>query len=151
MNTYWWIFLAVVAAALLWKGGDALYQLYGYYRLNAHTEAKIREWSVEKLSEERFVPKAHYQFEVDRMLFSNSYLFRHLHSLNLWAAEQEIKKLSQEKFQAWYSRANPQVSALQKNFPLKECLTAAFLAALLVYFVWLGHYVTRYEPHLPQK
>ncbi len=150
-NRIWWIFLSFLVAVTCWKSGEAIYRLYGYYRLTAHTQAEVTNWSVEKLSEERFLVKADYRFKAKGQLFAADYIFPFPSSLNSWAAEKAIQKMSAEKYQVWYSARNPLVSALQKNFPLKECLIAALMAALLLYFIWLGYYVASYGTHSPQK
>ena len=150
-NRYWWIFLACVAAAVCWKSGVALYRLYGYYRLSAHAEATLSNWAVVQVSEESYVLKTHYRFQVKQKDFENDYLFFDRPYLNAWGAEQEIKRGRPDKAEVWYAPSDPLVSSLQKNFPFKECLSVVALWALFLYFIWLGKYVASYGSNRPQK
>lgn len=151
LNRYWWIFLAIVAAAVCWKSGVALYRLYGYYRLTASTEGNFTEWSVVSLGEESFILQTHYSFQVGQRTYEGDYPFVDHTYLNEWGAEQEIKRGRPARGVVWYSARNPSISSLQKNFPLKECLSAALLWGLFCYFIWLGNYVANYGTHRPQK
>lgn len=150
-NRYWWIFLTIVAAAVCWKSAVAIYRLYGYYRLTAQTEAHFTNWSVVPLSQESYVLKTHYRFQVGQQSYEGDYLFSDRPYLNAWGAEQEIKRGRPSRGIVWYSARNPLISSLQKTFPLKESLSAALLWGLFCYFIWLGYYVTSYGTNRPQK
>lgn len=139
-NRYWLIFLAFLVIPVGWKSGEALYRLYGYYRLTGRTEGKVTQWSVEKKSDERYVLKAHYHFLIGSKEFESEDQFLNDSYLNAWAAEQAIKQKT-ETTPVWYSARNPLVSSLQKKFPIKECLSAVVLWVLLLYFIGLGYYV----------
>lgn len=150
-NRYWLVFLAIVAAAVCWKSGVALYRLYGYYRLTARTEGNFSDWSVVRKSEENYVLKTHYTFQAGQRTYESEYEFSDQPFLNAWGAEQAIKRGKPARGDVWYSSSNPRISSLQKNYPLKECLSAALLWGLLCYFIWLGYYVASYGTHRPQK
>lgn len=143
-NRYWLILLACLAAALCWKSGEALYRLYGYYRLNAQAQGSVTAWSVVPLSDEYYLLQAHYRFRAGEKEFEGDYRFQDDPYLNGWSAEQEIKKRKLAGVRVWYSSRNPLISALQKKFPLKECLSASALWILFLYFIWLGYYVASY-------
>lgn len=149
-NRYWWLFLVCIASVVCWKSGVALYRLYGYYRLTAHAEASLSDWSVVKLAEDSYVLKTRYRFQSGQRVFSADYLYYDSPYLNAWGAEKAIGK-APSKGEVWYSARNPLVSTLQKNYPLKECLSAAALWALLLYFIWLGYYVASYGSDRSQK
>jgi hypothetical protein len=140
-NRYWLILLTCLAAAVCWKSGEALYRLFSYYRLTAHTQGRVTGWSVVPLSEEFYLLQAHYRFRVGEKEFEGDNRFQDDPYLNAWSAEKDIKKKELTEVQVWYSSRNPLISTLQKKFPLKECLSASALWILFLYFIWLGYYV----------
>lgn len=144
-NPMWLTFLIVIGLVVLWFVGSAFWKTYTYGRLDAHVPAKKIEWSVAKLSEDFFALQAHYDFEVSNHAFSGETVFKDDLYRNTYAAEQVIPIYAKEEKEVWYDRKNPQYSSLQKKFPLKECISAAFLTGLFIYFVWLGFYVGRFR------
>jgi len=140
-NFVWLCFLSLVTGAVGWFTIKALYAAYLYVSLNASAPVENIQWSVEQLNEERFVMKANYNFVFKGQEYSGETLFKNDVYWNFWAAEDSIKVYQQKDWQVWFSSTSPRYSSLQKNFPLKECISAAVLWVILIYFFCLGYYV----------
>lgn len=142
-NRVWLGFLAMVIGAVGWYTIKTLYVLYLYSTLNASTTVDQIQWSVKQEKEDRFFVQAHYEFDVEKQKYSGETLFFNDVYWNSWAAEDAVKFYQNKEWQVWYSLNNPQHSSLQKNFPLKELISASVLWLLLVYFVGLGYYAAK--------
>lgn len=142
-NFVWLCFLSLVTGAVGWFTIKTLYSVYLYMLLNAETNAHQINWAVEKLSEDQFTLKANYSFEVKDQTFLGETLFNNDVYLNPYAAEESLKVYSSKDWTVWFSRFYPQYSSLQKNFPLKECISAVILWLIWLYFLGLGYYVTK--------
>ncbi len=142
-NLVWLGFLAMVFGAVIWVTIKAIYMFYLYTSLNATVSAENLNWSIEQLSDERFAMKAHYIYEVEERAFNGETVFKNDIYRNPLAAEDALKVYSQKDWTAWYSVRNPQYSSLQKNFPLKEFLSATVLWIIMLYFFGLGYYAAQ--------
>jgi hypothetical protein len=148
-NPFFLTLLACLAAAALTYSVIAIYKYIRYASLTATAQAEEMQWDIKAharmkpldliLADHYFV-QAHYNFydkdkkHAGKTRFKESYL-------NSWAAEQAIKDFEKQSWTVWYEPGKGNHSTLQKNFPLKECISAGVLWALLVYFIWLGCYV----------
>lgn len=137
----WGAFFLFIGAVILWFTASAGYQLYQYAVLQEKTFAKKIEWSVVEVTDEKYVLNAQYTFDLDGTSFSGNTRMTSLSFRNQWAAEQSIPKYDKQQWEVWYSPGNPHHSTLQKNFPLKECLSAALLWGIMGYFLWLQYYL----------
>ena len=99
------------------------------------------DWSVKQINSEEFVPYAHYTFNAGGKLFNGEGVLKSNRARNAWAIEHDISSFGAKPRQIWYNPSDPRQSALQKIFPLKECLSAGALLALWIYFLGLGFYV----------
>ena len=144
-NIIWQAFLLVILATCLWYSTIALYKYYTYSHLEAKTTVSSINWEIEEKSEENYLVKGIYSFEFRGHSFPGTSHMTDMIYRNKWAAEQAVKEFTQKKWKVWFDPQNPDHSSLQKNFPLKECITAIFLWGLLLYFLWLGFYVARFK------
>lgn len=140
-NRIWQAFLIIITLVVLWFSMMTLHKVYKYIKLSAHTPAQEVFWSIKEVSDERFLIEGHYTFLVNKKkiqgvsLLSDS-LFRHS-----WAAEQAIPEYIKKEWMVWYSPRDLEYSSLQKNFPLKECISMVLLWGVLAYFIGLGYYI----------
>lgn len=137
--------MIVMLAVVLSYTAVALYRYYNYSILTAKTEATSTKWTIQEKADDEFLLVSHYQFDVNGKIVVGETVFKDEVYRNSWAAEQDIAKYTLRKWDVWYSPRNPDDSTLQKNFPLKEVLSAGFLWCLLLYFLWLGYYVSRFK------
>lgn len=140
-NYFWLCFLSLITGAVGWITIKTLYVIYLYLSLDAAAPADKINWSIEQLSEDRFVMKANYSFQVNAQNYSGETIFKNDLYWNPWSAEDALKVYDQKDWTVWYSSKNPAYSSLQKNFPLKESISAFILWLILIYFLGLGYYV----------
>lgn len=134
--------LLTLAAAAIWFSGTAMFYQFKYHQLDANASATITKWSVHPISEEQYQIIAVYHFPYKTDVIDGETAFTP-YVRNPYTAEQYIKENSHLKWTVWYNSANPHQSSLQKRFPVKECLYAATLWGIFIYFVWLGNYVSK--------
>jgi len=144
-NFIWQAFLFVAAAIALWFTITAVYHYYSYKNLNTQTLTSSLQWEVEEKSEEAFVLKAFYQFEFQGKSYPGNTVFEDTPYRNQWAAEEAIKEISNQNLKVWFDPQDPQHSSLQKKFPYKDSVYAIMLWGLILYFFWLGFYVTKFK------
>jgi hypothetical protein len=144
-NRVWQGFLAIVFISTLWYSGVAWYAYWHYTHLTASTTTSSVTEGIEEKSEEHYVLKASYQYKVQGQLYAGSFVFNDEPYRNRWSAEQAVHERSQKEWTVWFDPEDPYYSSLQKNFPFKECVSAIFLWGLLLYFLWLGFYVSRFR------
>lgn len=142
-NPIWLTFLVIIALIVAWYVGVAFYRMYDFYTLQATAPATITQWSAKEIATDEFAPYAKYSFVVHEKHFEGETALKYPIFRNSWAVEQSIPQLESKKWTAWYSPSNPNHSSIQKKFPTKECVSAALLFGLLLYFVWLGFYVAK--------
>lgn len=144
-NLVWQAFLFVIFAATLWYTISALYSYYSYSHLNSQTSPSTINWEVVEKSEENYFLKTSYSFNYKGNLYRGSTTWSQDTYRNQWAAEQGLKESSSQQWKVWFDNLDPHHSSLQKNFPLKECISAAFLWGLSLYFLWIGFYVAKFK------
>jgi len=144
-NVVWQAFLTLISAIALWYTIAALYSYYSYSHLKIQIPASHVEWHIIEKSEEHYLLEASYEIEFKTKFYAGSTRFADEPYRNQWAAEQAIKEYRGKKWKVWFDPQNPQYSSLQKNFPLKESVSAIFLWGLILYFLWLGFYVKKFK------
>ena len=139
---FWPVVFAPFALAALCFSWSAGRELYTYRVLTAQTKAQSVQWAVVELSDERYVLQGNYIFRVDGIEHAGSTTFDHPYR-NAWAANKAMPEYANKQWEVWYSPKNLLYSSLQKNFPLKECVSAIILWGLLVYFIGLKLYCSK--------
>lgn len=145
-NIFWRIFLLIVAISTLWYSFVAWHAYYRYSHLTAYTVPSAMSWEIEEKSEENYLLKASYRFDFQGKSYPGISILTDEPYRNRWGAEQAMRENPTKEWRVWFDYHNPHYSSLQKNFPLKECLSAVFLWGLLLYFLWLGFYVAKFGP-----
>jgi len=143
-NRYWLAFLIVLGLCVTGYTTYTLYYLFQYVILSQQAPVQDIRWSYKEVHSEEYVLHADYRLQLPTQVVDGGSDLPSQRLLNPWAAEQAIKKMQTRSWKAWYNPRNPHNSALQKYFPTKECISALVLWALLLYFVFLGFYVTKY-------
>jgi hypothetical protein len=135
--------MGAMSIVVAWFTIVAIYQIYLYARLNGHVETKDVQWSIKEISDESYLLKAHYTFFANNKLYSGESVLLGPHFRNVYAAEKGLSENASHPWIVWFSLANPEYSSLQKNFPVKECLSSLLLWGLLIYFFGLARYVQK--------
>lgn len=138
-NPFWLVFLGLIAVSVFGYTIYTCVNLYEYYRLGERVSVQHIDWKVDQLGADHFVPHATYQFDLNGKSYEGNSLWNEAY-LNEWTAQEMIHHLSAWPAKVWVDPYFPSYSALQKNFPYKQCISSFILWLLLVYFVGLGKY-----------
>jgi hypothetical protein len=144
-NPLWLSFLSIIALCTLWYSGIAYLKLSHYNSLTEETTASSSAWTVKTIAADAYIPEAYYSFYHQATLYDGVDVLTNELFKNAWAAEKALPEFAEKNRTVWYSPSDPHYSSLQKKFPLKESLSAVALWILLMYFVCLGLYVTKYQ------
>jgi 4-amino-4-deoxy-L-arabinose transferase-like glycosyltransferase len=143
MIRFWRALVILTALVSIWFLSKALWQLWGYFSLNAQTKAEVFEWKVVEKSSAQFRIEAQYHFHVQDIRHEGKTQFSDLSFLNPYAAEGAIDKLKHQDWTAWYNQNDPNKSSLQKIVPFKACFHAILTLGVLVYFFFLKNFLRR--------
>ncbi len=144
-NALYRAFLLAVLLITFWYTGVAIYRYYHYTQLKSRVHLTSSEWKVHEKAEDEFYLETHYAFTDGLKQYEGEASWPQEFYRNSWAAEKDIPYFKNKYAMVWYNPHNPHISSLQKRFPLKEALSAIVLWGLLVYFLWLGFYVTKFK------
>jgi hypothetical protein len=139
---FWILFMSVIILGVLGYTAHTLIKVWRYMRLDKQTEAQNIQWSVVSSSEDAFIPFANYSFTIDSKSYHGQTRWQEVY-LNQWTAQEAIARLERSPPPVWFDSASPEVSSLQKHFPLKESIYSILLWLLGIYFLGLGYYVNR--------
>lgn len=141
-NPYWMLFMILFLLGILGYSTYAFYEVWQYMRLDKQVKAQSIQWSIITASDEAYIPNASYSFKMGGKDYKNYTRLNETY-LNEWAAQEAIDRLKQAPPLVWFDSSSPDISTLQKNFPLKASLYAILLWMLGLYFAGLGYYVNR--------
>lgn len=139
-NRFWLGFLALIALVTLYYSGLALQSVANYYSFTESSVVKRVDWTAVEKGEDRYVIEGEFIFLGEEYKTT----LHHPVFANRWSAEEYVEKQQGKgPWRVWYPAKNPEEVTLQKIFPTKKCVSAAVLAAILLYFIGLGIYVGR--------
>jgi hypothetical protein len=144
-NTAFLALIVTLTLIVFWYSGVFLYRYYNYIRLGAKAPTKEVTWTVDPRTDEQYLLKANYSFDANGQNFTGNTVLEERGYWNRYSAEKGVEEYSKKKWYVWYNPSDPTYSSLQKNFPLKECVSAAIMWAIVFYFVWLGYYAQRFR------
>lgn len=144
-QTVWLALIATLTLIVLWYSGVFIYRYYNYLKLSSRAPAKEITWTVEPRTDEQYLLKANYAFAVNGQTYTGTSTIEDRGYWNAYAAEKGVEEFSKKKWIIWYNSRDPSYSSLQKYFPLKECVSAAIMWAIVFYFLWLGYYSSRFR------
>lgn len=107
---------------------------YQYVRLDSQTSAENVTWEVVMRSASHYILAAHYTYHVKGQEYQGKTECKTPFYFNYYAAIREVQSRKNEKFFTWYQKSRPSFSALQKQFPKKECIYALLTFGVFVYF-----------------
>ncbi|MBS0653997.1 MAG: hypothetical protein JSR39_10800 [Verrucomicrobia bacterium] len=144
MQGIWRVLATIAIGIALWFSSIAAYQLFQYFRLGSFAEAEVTKWSIKELSSSRFAIEAFFEFEANGKKYQGKSLLDSPVFLNPFSAEDAIKAKEKQAFYAWYQSSKPEISSLQREFPLKSLIHALVTLGVLIYFA----FVPKHIPHL---
>lgn len=139
-NPLWILFFSLMTLGTLIYSGRTALLVWQYLNLDRETTVKDISWSVASLNDDRFFPVGHYEFEVKGKSYQGQTKWNEGY-LNEWAAKEAAASLMQNPPSVWYQASKPEISSLQKLFPLKEAIYTLVLWLLGLYYLGLGFYV----------
>ena len=141
----WMGFLIIVIGLGCYFCAKAGIQVYQYVSLDSRTPALVSRWEVESLGKDRYGLDATYSYEVQGERLEQTCLLPKKEFRNRFAAEKGAIQAAAGQWYAWYSSKNPDLSRLEKVFPFKSCLYAAFVVIALAYLIVIVSRVMRQE------
>ena len=137
------ILLIVSGGIAIWFFGAAATKVWKFTRYDAHVPATVLKWEIRDLPSARFAVVAEYHFETHQAPYEGQTVFEYPQFLNRYAAENYLKQLRVKDWKAWYRKANPSLSSLEKEFPQKECLQALLTVGVFAYFYFARSMLSR--------
>ncbi len=144
-NPLWLLLLFIIAIATIWYGGRTIAHVVHYAHLKAHTLPESIDWSFHIINDDEYIPVAHYTYRVGIDEYHGVGSYKGVYARNQWGADLLLKELQSKEVIIWYNPKNPEHSALEKAYPLKELMYTVALCGLLIYFIGLGLYVGRHK------
>ena len=142
-NPFWLIFLGLIGIATVSYTFNTFLEIYNFQRLTTQIPISSINWSVNTITDENFTIQSHYSYFFKGINYQKEEIWNE-HYLNTLTAEEKISELSKNIHRVWIDNSNPNYSALQKDFPFKQCVSMIFLCTICIYFFWLGYYVKNY-------
>jgi DNA phosphorothioation-dependent restriction protein DptG len=144
-NLLWQALLLLIGGITVIYSSIAGFRYYEYKHLTATATPLVLTWQVEKISDEKYGIQAFYTISVGQHLYSAKIPLEDASYLNSWAAEKGIQERRSQLWKVWYDPNDPSHSALHKKLPIKEMVGVAILWVILLYFLVLGFYVSKYK------
>jgi len=117
---------------------------WGYFSLNRQTLGRVEVFFVRQLEENMFGVEAHYSYVICGVEYKDKKVLTNPKFLNEYAAQTHLQKYwKAQPWPVWYNAKHPEVSSLQKIFPVKKLLSFILSLGILLYFLWLQQYVKR--------
>lgn len=135
------LFLSGLIGIAFWFSIQAGVDLVRYVRIDQSVLPETISWEIEQKGRSHFRLRAHFSFLVDGEQFESDALLPRRGYRNHWAAAAAKEKLEGEVI--WYAPSNPKLTVLRRAFPVKSSIHALVILGILLYFAWIGLYVTR--------
>lgn len=132
------ILSALSSLFLLFKAGAEIYR----YALFSNTKkADITSWEIDEENSKFFI-SAKYIYTIDNRSIDGKTTF-YKRFLNYDAAFSYLQNLSKKNFLAWYSKKDPNMSTIERFFPVKRSIYAALASCVFIYFIFLNKKLIR--------
>ena len=141
----WALLLGVSFGMVCWYGGQFLKQFYIYKTLSSEIPAQITAWGVDKVKEGKFVVYAKYSYRVNEQTFAGMTTFKKITFNNQLAAKEHLKNWKTESWTVYYHPKHPEISTLQRPFPLKLILHVLIGMGVSIYFLYLKRYLAAFR------
>lgn len=138
--------MACMAIAVLWFTFDTGYQLYRWVVQTVETIPAHIEWQVHQEAQDRYTLAAQYAFKVKDSTYQGETAFRSKRYKSPETASHFLKQHIQANWKVFYAPDRPQISTINRVFPLKSCVYTAIIWGVMIYFFWLGRVVKNGTP-----
>lgn len=123
-----------------WRGSEAFYQLWKFFRLNTQVVAKIKNCQVDKISASQFALTAFYTYPFQNRKWESHSQLPPPYFPNSYAAREMLMNTSFKEVEIWMDSSCPTYTAMQRDFPWRAILYAISSLAILFYFFYLKKY-----------
>lgn len=137
MYKVWVLIFSLSVAITLWFTTLAVYEFWGYHRLNAQTSFQEGKWSVREKSPSQFFIEVAYTYAVDGVVYPGTTLFKTSPYPNPQAARLALPSWEKRIWKVWYVESRPEISSLQKTIPMKTIVHAILTWGISIYFYLL--------------
>ena len=118
-------------------------ELYVYFSLDGKVEGRVIHSEIVEKGSSSYALALSFEFWVEGDERSGRVELVKPYFLNIPSAEKAAEELSKKKWDVFYRTSDPNISALQKNFPFKSCIQAILTLGVFIYFVFLKKTVER--------
>ncbi len=136
------LFLLGICAVALHLTVKLGVDFYRYLLFNERVQVQILEWEILPL-EGRFALKADYRLQNQGKSWRGSSILPPPYYLNELAALDALQKKAKEKSFAWINSKDPNISSLEKDFPINILIRALICYGVLIYFLYLSKRIIR--------
>ncbi|MBB64339.1 MAG: hypothetical protein CMO81_04675 [Waddliaceae bacterium] len=144
-NKYWFFFLIFLSAITAWYSVDLGIKIYHYQSLSTESSAQVIEWRSTHASWGRYHAEAVYVFTWNETEYEGATILPDPLFRNEWSVKKYLESRKLGTTKVYFNPSSPQNSSLLRAFPWKDSVSTLLLMGLLIYFFWLGYYVSRLE------
>jgi hypothetical protein len=131
------LLLLLICLLTLWRGGRALFDVWGFLRLDTQVECEVKNYSVKELSRSKYALQATCVYPFAEKEWTKSVLLPPPYFPNRYAAEEAVGAKQLTKTKLWIDSSHPSHVALERKFPWRSCLYAAVCLGILLYFIYI--------------
>lgn len=141
-KSIWRGVLICLTAGVLWLTSNFCWDLWQYHRLDLMVPIQVTKYKLKCINPSKFALKIYYFYEINETKYFGKYQLKNLYFLNRYAVEDQIKRWEGKRnWQGWVNSKQRHYSALEKNLPLQKGIYAALVLGLLLYCIYLHHYL----------
>ncbi|NGX35054.1 MAG: hypothetical protein K1060chlam1_01422 [Candidatus Anoxychlamydiales bacterium] len=140
----WLIILVVSSVILLGISFKTAFLISKYFTLDSKIKAEVEKIEIIESKKDKFEVTAFYYFKIGNKNFYNVRKFQDKF-INKITAIDFKEKISKKDFFTWYNKKNPNISAVEKKFPIKNLVYSIMTFIIFVYFIILKYYVFGFQ------
>ncbi len=140
----WFIVLIISASVFLTISLKTAYQMYNFFVLDTQIKANVEKIEVFEGKKDRFGVLVSYNFKIGN---KNFYFIKKFQKkfLNEFVAKDFKERILKKDFFVWYNKKNPNISAIERNFPFKNLIYTVITFIIFGYFIVLKYYVFSFQ------
>jgi hypothetical protein len=140
----WLIALIFPVIAFFLLSYSTICQINTYLLLKKNVLANVDKLEIRLDKKNRYEILAFYSFKIGNKVFFNKNCLRKKF-LNILSAQDYIKKNSEKKVIVWFNPKNPNITSIERKFPIKNCIYSVLCFSIFIYFVILKYYAYSFQ------
>lgn len=119
-------------------------EIHTYFLLNQKITATLEDCKIINYKSQKYKIYVSYTYNVNNKIFKNnsSYSKNFINYIN---ANDFKEKISKNVFYIWYNKMNPNISSVEKTFPIKNCFYLIISFLVFIYFLILKYYLYAFQ------